>query len=549
MNTELSFSPLEDIEISVVKQDISSQDEDIESEIESNSDDEKNDPDFEPDNISETSDNDDESPCISEEAKIEAETSFLVYWACLLPLLKFCLKCNAAAVIKRTFVKGTMLGVNLFCSNNHETTWHSQPIVRGTGIGNVAVSAGILFSGSTFQRIKEMFGISKIACFSRTTFNKFQNRFLFPAIHKVFLTNRTLIIDQLNENANGVNLLGDGRCDSPGYCAKYGTYTLMDSGSGYIIDFHVSHSKMAGNSQRMELDGLKAVLKRLEEFGMSILSLTTDRHKQVRKFMRTLKKYIKHQFDVWHMGRNIKKKLTNAAKKKDCKELNDWIKSIINHFWWSCATCKGNPKELKEKWISILHHITDKHSWKDCDIYKKCAHKKLSKRERRCKPFLKVGTPAYKALESIVKDNSLIADLKYLTEFSHTGILEVYHSLYNKYCPKRLHFSYKGMIARSQLAILDFNSGVGLSQAKTKKGKLRFKQQFSKVTQSWVIKSVTETKQKVFLDHLIQEVRSIVEGHEKQALPKLSNVPTNIAPTEKPDKEDSIKNRKSRFLS
>ena len=35
------------------------------------------------------------------------------------------------------------------------------------------------------------------------------------------------------------------------------------------------------------------------------------------------------------------------------------------------------------------------------------------------------------------------------------------------------------MIARAELAVLDFNCGVGVGQ-----GKLRFKQQYSKVTQS-----------------------------------------------------------------
>ena len=45
----------------------------------------------------------------------------------------------------------------------------------------------------------------------------------------------------------------------------------------------------------------------------------------------------------------------------------------------------------------------------------------------------------------------------------------------------------KGMIAISQIGVLDFNCGVGLCQAKTKFRKLRYKQQFSRITQSWVI--------------------------------------------------------------
>ena len=53
---------------------------------------------------------------------------------------------------------------------------------------------------------------------------------------------------------------------------------------------------------------------------------------------------------------------------------------------------------------------------------------------------------------------------------------------------KLLHFSYEGMIARSQLAVPDFKTGVGVKHLETKLGELRFKQQFSKVTQSWVSK-------------------------------------------------------------
>ena len=44
------------------------------------------------------------------------------------------------------------------------------------------------------------------------------------------------------------------------------------------------------------------------------------------------------------------------------------------------------------------------------------------------------------------------------------------------------------MIARSQLAVPDFKTGVGVKHLETKLGELRFKQQFSKVTQSWVSK-------------------------------------------------------------
>ena len=59
----------------------------------------------------------------------------------------------------------------------------------------------------------------------------------------------------------------------------------------------------------MELDGLKHTLRRLDDSGINIASLTTDRLKQVRKYMREERKDVTHQFDIWHVSKNIKKKL------------------------------------------------------------------------------------------------------------------------------------------------------------------------------------------------------------------------------------------------
>ena len=205
--------------------------------------------------------------------------------------------------------------VTLFCTEGHESVWRSQPNMAGMAAGNIFFSAAILFTGNTFQRIQELMKIINVPFISHTTFNTLQKIYLFPAIHRVYTTNRQLIIDYVSEQED-LHLLGDGRCDSPGYNAKYGTYTIQGSTSGYILDFHVSHVRIAGNSARMELDGLKHVLKRLEEYFLPITSLTTDRHKQVRSYMHKEKGEILHQFDVWHVGKNIKKKLAKFGKQK-----------------------------------------------------------------------------------------------------------------------------------------------------------------------------------------------------------------------------------------
>ena len=87
--------------------------------------------------------------------------------------------------------------------------------------------------------------IAKVAFFSEKLYTKIQKSVLFPAVNKVYKIYRN---DILQESGNNLNLLGDARCDSPGYNAKYGTYTLIDSCTNKILDFEVIQVSTAGNS-------------------------------------------------------------------------------------------------------------------------------------------------------------------------------------------------------------------------------------------------------------------------------------------------------------
>ena len=89
-------------------------------------------------------------------------------------------------------------------------------------------------------------------------------------------------------------------------------YTVLDKNCGLILDCSVSHVRIAGNSA-YELDGLKQVLEHFERHGFPISSLTTDRHKQVRRYIRKEKCKVNHQFDVWHVAKNLKKKLAKLC--------------------------------------------------------------------------------------------------------------------------------------------------------------------------------------------------------------------------------------------
>ena len=114
----------------------------------------------------------------------------------------------------------------------------------------------------------------------------------------------------------------------------------------------------------MDKLGFQRCLHRALNSGIPVEGVGTDRHTGIKALMRNEYKErgVEHQVDVWHLCKNIMSKLSKKQRKRGRKELAPWIKSVTNHLWWSAMTCEGNVELLKEKWISILHHVVDKHS-------------------------------------------------------------------------------------------------------------------------------------------------------------------------------------------
>ena len=187
----------------------------------------------------------------------------------------------------------------------------------------------------------------------------------------------------------------------------------------------------------------------------------------------------------------------------------------------------------------MLNHIRGIHSREDNKLFHKCEHGQLDK-ERK---WLKTDSPSFLALKNVEENKKILADIKYLSKFCHTGNLEVFHSVLDKYFPKRLHFTLEGMIARTQLAVLDYNCGSNNTQATTKDGERRYKHIFSKMTQNWVMKKISKTKDREYIHELLS---STLEASPDE-LPRIGSIPPNIAPIEKPDKEEAIGNIKTRF--
>ena len=185
----------------------------------------------------------------------------------------------------------------------------------------------------------------------------------------------------------------------------------------------------------MEKTGFVELLERVEQtYGFKIRSMTTDYHILIRAFLEKVRPGIIHQFNFWHVSISIKKKLSQKSAKWE--KLTERSKSIRNHFCWCYRTCEGNQKLLKEKRVSLLIHIMNRHTWetyKNFTVLNRCAHPPLSIHQEEYVEWLEGNSPDFQASDVIFLDKGLLKDLDKLTEFWHTGQIEVFQSLINKY--------------------------------------------------------------------------------------------------------------------
>ena len=513
------------------------------------------DPSYIPSKSEESDEDEEEEVSMAVPSKLKPQTpqndsKFLVFMEQLDELLHRCPTCGAVVSKRETSTRGSQLCVTLKCKNGHIKFWKSQPMLKGMAAGNLLLASAILLSGATYTKIASLSEIFNWKIFSEKTFYNIQNMYLFPVINEAWQAEQNSVFSELE--IEDLWLSGDGRCDSPGHSAKYGTYTMIDQFSDKIIDFQIVQVSEVTSSNAMEREGFKRCMENIHDRGANIKVVATDRHVSIRSDMKKNFPHVQHQFDVWHVAKSITKKLTEKAKRKECSELFPWIKSVSNHLWWCADTCEGDKNLLREKWISIVHHSANIHSWDSADLYHECPHPPIPREEARTKRWLRPGSPAHEALKEVVFDKTLLKDIEQLTLNCHTGTLEVYHSVQLKYLSKRQHFSYKGMVARTQLAALDHNANTGRQQATVSRGEnegeLRYKVVFPKQTKEWVAKPIMEKTRehlKPILDSIV--ARKLQDAADRSATLTAPHIPRNIATKPRPAKADVIAKHTSRF--
>lgn len=391
----------------------------------------------------------------------------LVYEENLRQLLRFCPQCGSPVnedEIDERENDGSQYTIKLNCLNNCNFTWQSQPSIPGLkGEGNLALSAGLFFSGIQFAKFEQFASTINLKSIGEDCYYNLREKHVYPTIDTHWEREQSRVFDKLKGRLEPVTLAGDGRCDSPGHCAKYGTYTMLDVETDLVVDFKVVSVCEVKNSNAMEKKGFIETLNTIEAAGVDVAGISTDSHPQIKKYMREEEKQKKHHIDPWHACKNVTKKLRAVSKKKGSEKLGEWIPSITNHFWWSIETCNGDADTLKEKWLSITNHVVNRHDFPSNQFFKNCQHGELDESTRR-KKWLTPGSPPHNDLLKIVHDTRLLKTLPHLTDCVRTTSLEAYHSLYLKHLPKHTHYSHKVMEEATKLIALDHNHNASRKQ-------------------------------------------------------------------------------------
>ncbi|XP_077549571.1 uncharacterized protein LOC144162784 isoform X1 [Haemaphysalis longicornis] len=401
------------------------------------------------------------------------QRKFLVFERELLAVCRICHK-----PCQNDFkVLGSMVRVNSKCPDPTcpGTTWQSQPLLGDKAAGNVLLAAAILFSGCPVAASLRALQSIKIQTITERTYFNYQRGYLLPAVKKLYQEQQDQLVRRVAGTA--VDLAGDGRCDSPGYSAKYCTYSLLCTQLNRIIhceQIRVKESASVPNSVAMEKEGLVRSMVKLEEQGVAIRSLTTDRHPAIRTLCRQKKPNTRHFFDVWHIAKGLKKKLKLAAKSKGCSSIQLWIEAIKNHLYWTAAMGDGDGELILSIWGSLLNHVCNKHVGHQ-GPFSECLHEPLEDRQ-----WMRPDSPAFLKLRAILQNPRLLSDLQQLSPTVQTYALESFNSLIIRFAPKAIAFSEEGMAARTQLAVLHYNENALRPQAKTKKGKKKYKVKMSR---------------------------------------------------------------------
>ena len=209
-----------------------------------------------------------EEPLSDEDLLLSAPKT-IIYNENILELFNTCLQPGCKQLLKREHLlittNSSALQVDWKCTDGHSGIWLSQPTFTpgNEKVLNTVVPAVLVGTGTGIHTWMNLMNTLNISTFSERTFYTHQAQEVIPAVNKMWEEHINGILDKFV--GKDIVLTGDCRYDSPGFCASWGTYSLMEVVTGLIVAQVTLHVSQVKNSHWLEVDGLKASLNQLKK--------------------------------------------------------------------------------------------------------------------------------------------------------------------------------------------------------------------------------------------------------------------------------------------
>ena len=123
-------------------------------------------------------------------------------------LFKFCPECKSECESIVSSRLGTRVTLSQKClSCTFHKRWDSQPTIGDIPVGNIMMSSAILFGGGSPTKVLRVMRHMNVPIIGYST----------------FMTHQSVLLHSIKAEGENLILGGDGRCDSPGHSAKYGS--------------------------------------------------------------------------------------------------------------------------------------------------------------------------------------------------------------------------------------------------------------------------------------------------------------------------------------
>lgn len=170
------------------------------------------------------------------------EPKFIVFYTQLLSLFSmFCFKCQNNTPTVKAVKNGTMITITQNCPacGDEAFNWRSQPLILGKyPAGNVVLSFGTLMAGASVSKVFLVLKHMGVSTTHIRTYFHHQSKLILPAIVMHWELYRKTLVSQVKDMKDVV-WSGDGRFDSMGHSAKYGTYSMFCSPVDKIVHFEL----------------------------------------------------------------------------------------------------------------------------------------------------------------------------------------------------------------------------------------------------------------------------------------------------------------------